>query len=314
MRIKFLFMVKVLLADDSVSIRQVVALILPVDSFRVKAVGNGKEALAALPSFKPDIVFADIEMPALNGYQLCEKIKGNPATRSIPVVLLAGAFEPFNEGLAKKVRADGSLMKPFEAEDLMGKIDRLLGTGVAAKAGAPEEDLWEAEELKEEAFQAEELPGEALEAETFEAGATGRERGVEETTVREEAFKGYPIEGTIGEVSEEEAYPAMAEVPDTGALADAFREAADRRIAEFLKKVDIRGIIAEAVSSKIKASMESVLWEVAPEMTEKLLREALKETTASLKKELQNVMWETVPELAESIIKKEIDRIRAESA
>jgi CheY-like chemotaxis protein len=78
---------KLLLADDSITIQKVVELILAEEDFDLKSTNNGEEALALLSSFKPDVVLADIEMPKMNGYQLCEKIKQDPSTSNIPVIL-----------------------------------------------------------------------------------------------------------------------------------------------------------------------------------------------------------------------------------
>jgi CheY-like chemotaxis protein len=79
---------KLLLADDSITIQKVVELVLAEEDFQIKSVNNGEDALNLLDSYKPDIVLADIEMPKVNGYNLCEKIKKNPATSHVPVILL----------------------------------------------------------------------------------------------------------------------------------------------------------------------------------------------------------------------------------
>lgn len=318
-------MIKVLLADDSVTIRKVVELILP-ESFQLTAVKSGTEALNLLSSFGPDIVLADIEMPSMNGYQLCEKIKGNPATSSIPVLLLAGAFEPLDEGLAARVGADGHIIKPFEAEDLMGRINGLLG----AKAGASgEEDLWEMEGLKEEEVEVvEEVAAEDAEepfsVEALEelGGAMAVEAVAEPVEAFEEAFEEPPAafaETAPARAFEERppqtpaAQPfARAAMPDAAALTAAFRASADEKLAEVLGKADIKEIILEALRPQIKESVENVLWEVAPQLAEKLIKEALTDTMSTLKKEVENVIWETVPEIAETIIRKEIEKIRAE--
>ena len=116
---------RILLADDSITIQKVVELILSEEDVEIKPVNDGMEALESLSEVKPDIVLADIEMPRLDGYELCEKIKNNPATASIPVILLAGAFEPFDEGRARAVGADDFLIKPFDSSDLLGKIEAI---------------------------------------------------------------------------------------------------------------------------------------------------------------------------------------------
>ena len=152
---------KLLLADDSITIQKVVELILAEEGFEIKAVNNGREALSAIPQFMPDVVLADIEMPLMNGYQLCEKIKTNPGTKDIPVILLAGAFEPLDEELAKNVMADDYIVKPFESVELINKVNGLLlskeiGQGLPAEEEAveisevlgPAEELWTLEEIE----------------------------------------------------------------------------------------------------------------------------------------------------------------------
>ncbi|MCK5505027.1 MAG: response regulator, partial [Thermodesulfovibrionia bacterium] len=103
---------KLLLADDSITIQKVVELVLSEEDFHIKAVSNGNDALSQVEVFNPDVVLADIEMPGMNGYQLCDKIKKNRATAHISVLLLAGAFEPLDEELAKNVGADDYIVKP----------------------------------------------------------------------------------------------------------------------------------------------------------------------------------------------------------
>ncbi|MBI5140587.1 MAG: response regulator [Nitrospirae bacterium] len=117
---------KVLLADDSITIQKVVELILSEEDAIVESVGDGSAAMNSLERKRPDIVLADIEMPRMNGYELCRKIKERRETGGIPVILLAGAFESFDEGLARSVGADDFIIKPFETNDLLDKIEYFL--------------------------------------------------------------------------------------------------------------------------------------------------------------------------------------------
>lgn len=117
---------KLLLADDSRTIQKVVELILADENFEIKAFNDGEQAFKAIESFAPDIVLADIEIPGLNGYKLCEKIKNNAATSHLPVILLAGAFEPFDEEYSKAVGADDYIIKPFESRELIAKVKSLM--------------------------------------------------------------------------------------------------------------------------------------------------------------------------------------------
>ncbi len=118
---------KILLADDSITIQKVVNLTFADEGFEVVAVSNGEMAARRLEEVNPDLVLADIFMPGKNGYELCEAIKTNSKFRNVPVVLLVGAFEPFDQVEARRVQADAHLTKPFESRTLVETVRRLLG-------------------------------------------------------------------------------------------------------------------------------------------------------------------------------------------
>lgn len=123
---------KLLLADDSPTIQKVISLTFGEDEgFEVVAVGDGRQALRALEGDPPpDVVLADVVMPGPDGYELCERIKRDERLKKIPVVLLVGTFEPFNEAEARRVGADTVLTKPFQSiRNLVGKVGSLLGGG-----------------------------------------------------------------------------------------------------------------------------------------------------------------------------------------
>ena len=120
---------KLLLADDSPTIQKVISLTFEDEGFEVVAVGDGAQALRALADEPPpDIVLADVVMPGPDGYELCERIKRDARLGRVPVVLLVGTFEPFNEAEARRVGADTVLTKPFQSiRNLVGKVGSLLG-------------------------------------------------------------------------------------------------------------------------------------------------------------------------------------------
>ena len=117
---------KILLADDSITIQKVIELTFSDEDFEVVTVGNGRLALEKLSDVRPDIVLCDIIMPEKDGYEVCEQIKKNPAFSHVPVLLLTGAFEPFDQERAARAGYDGSLAKPFEPETLIAKVRDLL--------------------------------------------------------------------------------------------------------------------------------------------------------------------------------------------
>ena len=127
---------KILLADDSITIQKVIELTFSDEDFDVITVGNGRLALEKLPEVRPDIVLCDIIMPEKDGYEVCEQIKTNPVYSHIPVLLLTGAFEPFDQERAARAGYDGSLAKPFEPETLIAKVKDLLARA-PVRASAP---------------------------------------------------------------------------------------------------------------------------------------------------------------------------------
>jgi CheY-like chemotaxis protein len=119
---------RILLADDSITIQKVVNLTFADEGIEVVAVSNGDQAERRLSEVNPDLVLADIFMPGKNGYELCEAIKENPQFANVPVVLLVGAFEPFDQAEAQRVRADAHLTKPFESRTLVETVRRLISS------------------------------------------------------------------------------------------------------------------------------------------------------------------------------------------
>ncbi|MEK7197318.1 MAG: hypothetical protein AAB151_06610, partial [Nitrospirota bacterium] len=104
----------------------------------------------------------------------------------------------------------------------------------------------------------------------------------------------------------------VIELPSKEELSAMFKKAVDERVASFLSTMDIKSELLSSITPALKDSIEKVLWEVAPELTEKLLKEILQSSLASLSKEIEKVIWETVPEVAERLIAKEIEKIKSE--
>lgn len=118
---------KILLADDSVTAQNMGKKILSDAGFEVVAVSNGSAALKKIPEVKPDLVILDIYMPGYTGLEVCQKIKDSKQTISVPVLLTVGKLEPFKARDASRVRADGFIVKPFEATELLATIKRIVG-------------------------------------------------------------------------------------------------------------------------------------------------------------------------------------------
>ena len=117
---------KILLADDSITIQKVIELTFSDEDFEVVTVGNGRLAIERVQEMRPDVVLCDIIMPEKDGYEVCDFVKKTAGLSHIPVLLLTGAFEPFDKDKAARVGADGYLAKPFEPQALIAKVKDLL--------------------------------------------------------------------------------------------------------------------------------------------------------------------------------------------
>lgn len=114
----------ILLADDSLTIRKVAELTFSDTDIRVETVADGRAALDRFEAIQPDLVVADVVMPEPTGYDICRTVKDS--ARPVPVLLLAGTFEPFDVDLANACGADDHLVKPFESKALLDRVSRLL--------------------------------------------------------------------------------------------------------------------------------------------------------------------------------------------
>lgn len=132
---------KILLADDSVTIQKVVELTFAETDYEVVAVGSGTELLERLPQEQPDVVLCDVVMPDISGYDICQRLKSDPATLHIPVVLLTGTFEPFDRDRALAAGCDAIVTKPFEARALIATVEELTARAAQTPPLPSEEEI-----------------------------------------------------------------------------------------------------------------------------------------------------------------------------
>lgn len=125
---------KLLLADDSVTIQKVVQITFSSDDYDLTVVDNGDIAYEKARSQRPDLILADVFMPGKNGYELCAAVKNDPSLAAVPVLLLTGTFEPFDEVKARSVGADRWIAKPFESQALIACVEELLTLAAQAPA------------------------------------------------------------------------------------------------------------------------------------------------------------------------------------
>ncbi|HEY2962509.1 MAG TPA: response regulator [Pyrinomonadaceae bacterium] len=150
---------KLLLADDSATIQKVIDLTFADEGVQVVSVSNGQDAIDRLLEIRPDVVLVDAFMASPNGYEVCEYVKTNEQLKHIPVMLLVGSFEPFDEAEARRVGADDILTKPFQSiRRLIDRVGALVSSPPVEKESptlelphpeaAAEDELMETHELE----------------------------------------------------------------------------------------------------------------------------------------------------------------------
>lgn len=131
---------KVLIVDDSKTILRTAEALLSEYDCWVTTASDGFEALPIIAAFKPDIIFVDIMMPRLDGYQTCALIKANRNYRNIPVIMLSSRDGLFDLARGRLAGSDKYLTKPFTRQDLLAAIQAHVtkSAGSAAVDAKPE--------------------------------------------------------------------------------------------------------------------------------------------------------------------------------
>lgn len=115
---------RILVVDDSATIRRSAETMLANDGCEVITAENGFEALSQVTRHHPDLIFVDIMMPRLDGYQTCAIIKNNAEFRAIPIIMLTSKDGLFDMARGRVVGSDQYLTKPFTRDELLGAVKR----------------------------------------------------------------------------------------------------------------------------------------------------------------------------------------------
>ena len=128
-------MAHVLVVDDEPEIVKMVTKIMEARGHRVTSARDGEEALSAVSKERPDVIILDLNIPRLDGFEVCKRLKGDGTTRSIPIVMLTAAFPTVDDATRGiGVGADEYVVKPFLREVLVHNVERLIETSQDASS------------------------------------------------------------------------------------------------------------------------------------------------------------------------------------
>jgi CheY-like chemotaxis protein len=261
---------KLFVADDSVTIQKVIGLAFSETGTVIESVTNGDAALDAIRAFSPDIVLADVCMPGVNGYELCALVKQHADFSHIPVVLLVGTFEPFDESEASRVGCDAHLTKPFDTSELVDVVQKLVGRN----AMSPEKESEPVVDSGE--------PGKIPLASWISEKASRRRIPVSRRSV--DSFLGSE---RVLDVFEAEAIASAEKKIQSGSVPAGTEAGAPGPAVPFMLSKDqlseeFLDAIAERVLKKMSTEVVSeIAWEVVPELSEILIRRSIEENLKS---------------------------------
>lgn len=316
----------ILLADDSVTIQKVIELTFMDREWEVVAVSNGDDAVTKVDEGVGDLVIADVHMPGASGFEVARRSKDRDP--NVPVLLLVGTFEPFDEAEYEASDADAYLKKPFDSQELLELVEE-LGADTGAAEAAATSDLSEVEldldeepddfELGEDEDETFDLTGEDLgEAEEETAGLGGGEAVWGNLDLDESEARVEPEELDLEE-TEEEPSPVFEstteEEPEPFRLSDEPGEsfaleseapppaaAETVRMETVTEEAPEQPAEPEAAPEPPRASGDGT--GLSDEDVERIARRVVDLIGESV---LRDVAWEVIPDLAEVVIK---DRIR----
>jgi CheY-like chemotaxis protein len=260
---------KILVADDSANTQTIVRLAFSDEDAIVESVSDGEKVIEAVRNFKPDVVLADSFMPGCSGYEICARIKDDPELESTAVVLLAGAFEPFDEVEASRSRCDGHLTKPFSTSDLLQTVHALAEQG---------------RRTQQTGIETENARMETQGKESGEAGAAGSNSFRLRSLVSPDICDSFLGPDRILDLFDSDqlstakaAMTASVRRSEIQALQNAPSAGSPATLDVMFSENTLNDIVDTVIRRMSAEAIREVAWEVVPELSESIIRRAMQE-------------------------------------
>jgi CheY-like chemotaxis protein len=284
---------KILVADDSATMRRVLEMTFAGEDASIVTVENGESAVAKAADFAPDVVFADISMNGIDGYEVARRIKSNPSLGKTAVIVMASQHHPYDDGKGRAAGVDDHISKPFDTQSVIDRVGQVLGRprqsamGIAEpRAAAPAAPMPAARPAP--------VAAAPVAAPPARGPATATRMGIGAVPLQaapppKPAPQPLPAtparpQATVPMVPATTARPTNAPAPAATPAAPVARPAASAAVtAEFAGKLSGLGLTKEQVEGVLAISrevIEQVVWEVVPDLAEQLIREEIKRLTA----------------------------------
>ena len=128
---------RVLIVEDERDIRELVVHHLKREGYQVSVAASGEEALRQVQASPPDLVLLDLMMPAMNGLEVCRRLRQDPVTASLPIVMLTAKGDEIDRVLGLEIGADDYVVKPFSPKELLARVRAVLRRSLPAPGASP---------------------------------------------------------------------------------------------------------------------------------------------------------------------------------
>ena len=120
---------KILIVDDEPDMLSVASFRLHKSGYEILSATDGEAALKSIDCYMPDLILLDLKLPLVSGYDICRHIKSSPKLKKIPVIIFTASVGIDLEEKMKELKADDYLVKPFNAEIMLKKVEKFIGKG-----------------------------------------------------------------------------------------------------------------------------------------------------------------------------------------
>jgi CheY-like chemotaxis protein len=306
----------ILLVEDSVTMQKVVQIAFAKEDYQIVSTTSADEALARCKEQRPDIVLADTSLPGKSGYDLSQALRADPSMKDVPVLLLTGNFNPYDEARAQKSGIDAYIVKPFDTQSIIDKVNGLMkGRPASAPSAAPAASAAKPAPAATPAPVAQVKPATPAQvqapavkpAAAAQLPVTAADAAARSTLIGV-AHQAQPVTSrpapVASPVQSAPARPAAASSGPTQATTQASQDGASApRMEQQMPQMPRPSLIPRApVPAPVLAALERIASR-GPEY----------EAIAKLSVEaIQQIVWEVVPELAEVMIRAEVERLAKE--
>jgi CheY-like chemotaxis protein len=251
--------VKILVADDSVTMRRILELTFAGEDAQVTAVDSGDAAIAKASDLRPDVMLVDASM-GTDGYKVAAAVRGTPGLERTALIVLASQKNPYDDARGKAAGVDDHLIKPFDTQHVIDKVKKVLGqpraaAAAGARAPAPQQQAPQQPEVR--------------------TSRTG-------TIAFAQAPAGPGASARNAPPPSPAANKPAAASPVRQAPIAAAATAATAPSGDLARKLDGLGLSADQVAGVLaisKTVIEQVVWEVVPDLAESIIREEIKRLT-----------------------------------